>query len=71
MPDEYQDAPEYPSEHHYNKIFERLVGDIEDGGDANLRGLLAYGFYKVAKREWVAQSREKNGNPPTGAELQR
>lgn len=71
MPDEDHDAAAFSPEHHYNKIFERLVGGIEDGNDANLRGLLAYGFYKVAKREWVAQYREKHGKPPSGDELQR
>lgn len=55
----------------YNKIFEKFVGDIDNGNQANLRGLLAYGLYKVAKREWVSAYRKKEGTPPSLEDLQR
>ncbi len=33
----------------YNKLFEQFYDDDED----QIRGLVAYGLYKIAKREWV------------------
>ncbi|WP_174280367.1 hypothetical protein [Sphingomonas bacterium] len=48
----------------YNTLFEQL----HDADDDEVRGLIAYGLYKIAKREWV-QLTSANGKPPTPAEL--
>lgn len=50
----------------YNPIFERLV-PIET--DLEIRGLVAYGLYKVAKREWAAQIWDMHRRTPTSEEL--
>lgn len=55
------DAPD----DHYNPIFERLY-DREGG---RLAGFVAYGIYKIAKREWAADIREQHGRAPNQDEL--
>lgn len=50
----------------YNPVFERLV---PIGNDLEIRGLVAYGLYKVAKREWAAQIWETHRRAPTEDEL--
>jgi hypothetical protein len=52
----------------YNPIFERLFGDVEDGS-ANVEGLVAYGLYKISKREWVTGLRKKEARGPSAEEL--
>jgi len=53
----------------YNDIFERLVETDGDGETHDLAGFLAYGFYKIAKREWAMGIREKHQRGPTSDEL--
>ena len=48
----------------YNTLFEKFHDEDED----EVRGLIAYGLYKVAKREWV-QRTSAGGRPPSSAEL--
>lgn len=48
----------------YNPIFEKLVKHRED-----VLGLVAYGIYKIAKREWVAQFGQDRQRNPNEAEL--
>ncbi len=52
----------------YNRIFEQLVGQGSEAG-TNLAGLVAYGLYKVSKREWVSEFRQRKGRSPNGEEL--
>lgn len=53
----------------YNDIFERLV-ETDEGGEINaLEGFVAYGFYKVAKREWAMKIREDHKRGPNPEEL--
>lgn len=60
------DNPERASGPSYNPIFERLV---PSGTDLDMQGLVAYGLYKVAKREWAAQIWDTQRRPPTEEEL--
>jgi hypothetical protein len=55
------------SEHKYNTIYDRLVGEV--GSEPSLDGLVAYGLYKQAKREWAANIRKTKGRSPNDAEL--
>ncbi|KMO18952.1 hypothetical protein [Methylobacterium platani] len=50
----------------YNPIFERFVPP--DRADENVRGLIAYGLYKIAKREWAQGLQERLGRQPTPEE---
>lgn len=52
----------------YNPIFTRFVA-IEQGGDKQLEGLVAYGLYKVAKREWALDVWDRQGRKPSEDEL--
>lgn len=52
----------------YNPIFTRFV-ELEKEGDEQLQGLVAYGLYKISKREWVKQHFERHGRKPTYDEL--
>ncbi|MGA0595431.1 hypothetical protein [Enterovirga sp. CN4-39] len=58
--------PEQPPP--YNPIFTRFV-ELERGGDEQIQGLIAYGLYKVAKREWVRGISEVSGLKPTETQL--
>ena len=49
----------------YNDIYERLV----DNEPNQIRGLVAYGLYKAAKRQWVQQHRQANNRSPTPGEI--
>jgi len=52
----------------YNPIFSRLVDS--DGPDAGeLPGIVAYGLYKIAKREWAAELSRRVGRSPNAQEL--
>ncbi len=55
------------SERSYNPIFEKLVGP--ENSEAGLQGIVAYGLYKIAKREWVSEFRTRTGRKPTDDEL--
>ena len=48
----------------YNTVFEQFHDQDED----EVRGLVAYGLYKIAKREWVSRA-SAGGRPPTPTEL--
>lgn len=50
----------------YNPIFEKM---LEAAGDDRLRGLVAYGLYKTAKREWARELQDREGRKPTDEEL--
>ncbi|WP_194164507.1 hypothetical protein [Microvirga thermotolerans] len=52
----------------YNPIFGRLVNS-EGPEVEQLSGLVAYGLYKVAKREWAADLRRRHQRGPTPEEL--
>lgn len=51
----------------YNPIFERFVPDDDQGN--KIEGLVAYGLYKVAKREWAAEIWKSEKRSPTAQEL--
>ena len=48
----------------YNTLFEQFHDQDED----EVRGLVAYGLYKIAKREWVLRT-SAGGRAPTANEL--
>lgn len=52
----------------YNKVFEKFVGEGEDGM-SDIVGIVAYGFYKNAKREWAMEFRNSYGRSPTADDL--
>ena len=52
----------------YNSVFEQLVDEAENGAET-LVGLVAYGLYKVGKREWVLDVRKETGTKPTEEQL--
>ncbi len=56
-------SPEPPR---YNPIFEYFVP--ADRADDNVRGLIAYGLYKIAKREWSQGIPIRQGRQPNAAE---
>lgn len=47
----------------YNTVFERLV-DKADGG-SEVVGLIAYGIYKVSKRQWLTDFKKGSGEKPS------
>jgi len=49
----------------YNPLFERFYDQDED----QVRGLIAYGLYKVAKREWSTQFVNNAQRQPTLEEI--
>jgi hypothetical protein len=51
----------------YNQVFERLVR-FNDQGAPDVVGLVAYGLYKTAKREWVMQECKTLGRSPNQGE---
>ena len=61
------DGPSKPQDDDYNPMFERLVGPPD--GETPLEGFIAYGLYKIAKREWVSGFRAREGRRPSDAEL--
>ncbi|MCO6177330.1 hypothetical protein [Ciceribacter sp. RN22] len=52
----------------YNTIFERFVGDGEEAPQ-ELLGIVAYGIYKHAKREWASDIHARFNRPPSDEEL--
>ncbi|WP_333824043.1 hypothetical protein [Pinisolibacter sp.] len=53
----------------YNKMFETLVGHDREA-ESNIDGLLAYGLYKLSKREWVTEFRVRKGRRPNSEEIE-
>jgi hypothetical protein len=49
----------------YNQVFERFYDNDED----QVRALIAYGLYKVAKREWFIDFEQKNDRTPNSQEI--
>jgi hypothetical protein len=49
----------------YSQIFEKFYDDDED----KVRGLIAYGLYKIAKREWHIQFKGEKGREPNLTEI--
>ena len=60
-------ADKAPEPQAYNPIFERFV-PIDGTGD-RIGGLVAYGLYKIAKREWAAEVWRIEGRAPSEQEL--
>ena len=60
-------TPEAAPEHEYNRIFETLVGP--EGATPHIQGLVAYGLYKVSKREWISDFTTRNRRRPSSDEL--
>lgn len=61
-------GPEIGSQHpQYNTMFETFVGSLEAGNP--IEGLTAYGYYKIAKREWILQHQKDTGQRPSEAEV--
>lgn len=52
----------------YNPLYERFVTDDQSGGD-QLTGMVAYGLYKQAKREWTTEHFDRHGQKPTEEQL--
>jgi hypothetical protein len=52
-----------------NPLFELLVLSSESSQD-QVKGLVAYGLYKNAKREWTIALTNKRGRPPTEQEIE-
>jgi hypothetical protein len=52
----------------YNAIFEKFVDAAQDD-QSEIVGIIAYGIYKTAKREWVIDFKEREERSPTEAEL--
>jgi hypothetical protein len=49
----------------FGVIFKRFYDSEPD----NVRGLVAYGLYKIAKREWTDEFYRTNGVPPERADV--
>jgi hypothetical protein len=52
----------------HNRIFERLIDQNPDDQHI-LVGVVAYFYYKAAKREWIEKHCERTGKSPSEAEL--
>ena len=53
----------------HSTVYERLVDDAPDN-HSQIVGLIAYGLYKAAKREWVLNYVKVNGRSPTSSQVQ-
>ncbi len=62
--------PEALDSEDYNLVFEQLVDEADDGESA-LVGLVAYGLYKSAKREWILDHIGETGRPPSTEDLRK
>ena len=49
----------------YNTLFERFV----DNQPNKIKGYIAYGLYKRAKREWIQQQTHATGSPPSATQV--
>jgi hypothetical protein len=52
----------------YNRVFAKFVGEDPDGM-SDIVGIVAYGIYKNAKREWATEFRSSYGRAPTADDL--
>lgn len=52
----------------YNKLFETFVGPDANSKD-NIDGIIAYGQYKIEKREYIIELKSLKGREPTQEEL--
>lgn len=52
----------------YNRVFERLVDSAEDGRGQAI-GLIAYGIYKISKRQWVTKFKDDTGARPDESQM--
>lgn len=59
-------ASSSPPPEFYNNVFDRLVGDADHQSESLLSSLVAYGLYKLSKRQWLLT--HKRGNDTTPAE---
>lgn len=57
-----------PDSSFYNPVLGRLVG--EEGSDPSVQGLIAYGIYKISKRQWITDFKSQNRRPPSAVEAQ-
>jgi hypothetical protein len=58
-----------PGKPGFNPIFGQFVATDAADSDSLLRGLVAYGLYKIAKREWATELFEAENRPPKEDEL--
>ena len=56
------------SAQHYNRVFEKFVGESPDGM-SDIVGIVAYGIYKNAKREWATDFRSSYNRAPSQDDL--
>jgi hypothetical protein len=59
-------SAESPGRPSYNPVFEKLVGDTKN---LEIVRLVAYGLYKIAKREWTQKIWQEKHRKPTEEEL--
>ena len=62
------EAPTQENQENQDTIFEQLVG-TSAGEQGRLQGIVAYGLYETAKREWASKIKELNSRPPNDDEL--
>jgi hypothetical protein len=60
-------VPIAPEKSRFNPIFAQFYFDVPEA--EKLRGLVAYGLYKIAKREWASELFEREGQSPSPEEL--
>ncbi|MCZ8373771.1 MAG: hypothetical protein O9342_00230 [Beijerinckiaceae bacterium] len=60
--------PEPVVDGYYNPVFQRLV-DAEGEHFSLTRGMVAYGIYKLGKREWIQSFVAEKGRRPTPEEV--
>lgn len=70
MPSPTEPPPEEEAPENYNTVFEQLV-DNADEGESTLVGLIAYGLYKSAKREWIVRYQNERGTHPSHDDLRK
>lgn len=56
------------SSQEYNRVFEKFVGEGDDAM-SDIVGIVAYGIYKNAKKEWATDFRAAYGRPPAFSDL--
>ena len=55
--------------HAGNRMHNQLFEKFYDGDDDKVRGLIAYGLYKIAKREWFTEFQNVNDRAPKSGEI--
>ena len=69
VPGSNADSESTKTVHEYNRIFDYLVLKAKDPQN-NVVGLLAYGRYKLKKRNWFKRFNEKHERPPKEGEVE-